>query len=189
MHHFCLRAVVPVRGRSSHLHHAVVAQWQSRAEPTHRHEFDSRRPLQCAWEANLVKAPRRSRGEVGSKPTPGTTIPIRGVRPFSPPLRIPNRSRRVWPHWANPIGARAGSAYLPCKEIELGSSPRCSTNFIPDRPTVGRPTVNRSIQVRVLVGEPIRRGRLTGQDTRFSTGQPEFKSPSRHHQRTRSSTG
>ena len=28
---------------------------------------------------------------------------------------------------ASPIGARAGSADFPCKEIELGSSPRCST--------------------------------------------------------------
>jgi hypothetical protein len=33
-----------------------------------------------AWEANLVKAPRRSRGEVGSKPTPGT-IYSRGSDP------------------------------------------------------------------------------------------------------------
>ena len=78
-----------------------------------------------------------------------------------------------------PIGARAGSAYLPCKEIELGSSPRCSTNFFPDHPMVGAPVVTREIQVRVLVGEPIRRDRLIGQDTRFSTEQPEFKSPSR----------
>src|SRR5215813_7891651 len=30
-----------------------------------------------------------------------------------------------------PIGARAGSADLPCKEVELGSSPRCSTKLIP----------------------------------------------------------
>src|SRR4249920_3526930 len=57
----------------------------------------------------------------------------------------------------NPNGARAGSAYLPCKEIELGSSPRCSTKYFPDRPTAGHPVVNRPIQVRILVGEPLRR--------------------------------
>lgn len=32
-------------------------------------------PPPIAWEANLVKAPRRRRGEVGSKPTPGTSTP------------------------------------------------------------------------------------------------------------------
>ena len=98
--------------------------------------------------------------------------------PFSPSLRC-TRSWRVWPPRANPVGARAGSAYLPCKEIELGSSPRCSTNSFPDHPMAGNPVVTREIQVRVLVGEPIRRDRLIGQDTRFSTEQPEFKSPSR----------
>jgi len=30
-----------------------------------------------AWEVDLVTAPRRKRGEVGSKPTPGTSLPIR----------------------------------------------------------------------------------------------------------------
>ena len=57
----------------------------------------------------------------------------------------------------------------------------------PDRPTAGRPVVNRSIQVRVLVGEPMRRDRLVARTRRFSTGRPEFESPSRHQQRTRSS--
>ena len=107
--------------------------------------------------------------------------PIRGVRPSLLAIALCTRSWRVWPPWANPIGARAGSAYLPCKEIELGSSPRCSTNFFLDRPTAGHPVVTREIQVRILVGEPIRRDRLSGQDTRFSTEQSEFKSPSRRH--------
>src|SRR5215468_6131256 len=107
--------------------------------------------------------------------------PIRGVRSFfSPSLRC-TRSRRVWPPRVNPIGARAGSAYLPCKEIELGSSPRCSTKMFPGHPTVGDPVVSWEIQVRILVGEPICRDRPTGQDTRFSTEQSKFKSLSRRH--------
>ena len=107
--------------------------------------------------------------------------PIRGVRSFfSPSLRC-TRSRRVWPPRVNPIGARAGSAYLPCKEIELGSSPRCSTKLFPDHPTVGAPVVTREIQVRILVGEPICRDRLTGQATRSPTEQSRFKCPSRRH--------
>src|SRR5215813_7957072 len=81
--------------------------------------------------------------------------PIRGVRSFFSPSFRCTRSRRVWPPRVNPIGARAGSAYLPCKEIELGSSPRCSTKLFPDHPTVGAPVVTREIQVRVLVGEPM----------------------------------
>ena len=48
----------------------------------------------------------------------------------------------------------------------------------PDRPTVGRPAVNRSIQVRVLVGEPVCRARLAARTCRFSAGRPEFESPS-----------
>ncbi len=61
----------------------------------------------------------------------------------------------------------------------------------PDRPTVGRPVVNRPIQVQVLVGEPIhkRRDRLVARTRRLSTGRPEFESPSRHHRCTRSSIG
>ena len=74
-----------------------------------------------------------------------------------------------------PIGARAGSADLPCKEIELGSSPRCSTKLFPDHPTVGAPVVTREIQVRVLVGEPMRRDRLTG---RTLGSQPNNRSSS-----------
>src|SRR5262249_48932741 len=107
--------------------------------------------------------------------------PIRGVRSFfSPSLRC-TRSRRVWPPRVNPIGARAGSAYLPCKEIELGSSPRCSTKLFPDHPTVGALVVTREIQVRILVGEPICRARLVARTCRFSVGRPKFKSPSRRH--------
>jgi hypothetical protein len=36
--------------------------------------FEPPRDSHSAWEANLVKAPRRRRGEVGSKPTPGTSF-------------------------------------------------------------------------------------------------------------------
>jgi hypothetical protein len=108
-------------------------------------------------------------------------LPFVGSDPFSPRLRAPTGAEGSGP-LGNPIGARAGSAYLPCKEIELGSSPRCSTKSFPDHPMVGAPVVTREIQVRVLVGEPIRRDRLIGQDTRFSTEQPEFKSPSRRQQ-------
>ena len=115
--------------------HASVAQWQSRAAPPHRHGFDSCRPHQqpFAWEANLVKArPSEAwlRQDVEAAERWARNLPQAPCHPFagsdppfSPSLRC-TRSRRVWPPWANPIGARAGSAYLPCKEIELGSSPR-----------------------------------------------------------------
>src|SRR6516225_5334903 len=95
--------------------------------------------------------------------------PVRGGRILLLAIAPLHAERRVWPPRVNPIGAHAGSAYLPCKEIELGSSPRCSTKLFPDHPTVGAPVVTREIQVRILVGEPICRDRLTGQDTRFST--------------------
>ena len=63
----------------------------------------------------------------------------------------------------------------PSRACTLGSSPRCSTNFFPDHPTVGAPVVTREIQVRVLVGEPIRRDRLTG---RTLGSQPNNRSSS-----------
>ncbi len=48
----------------------------------------------------------------------------------------------------------------------LGSDP----GMIPDRPTVGQPAVNRSIVVRIHVGEPIPcRIRLEAQDACFSS--------------------
>ena len=98
---------------------------------------------------------------MGSKPTPGTNLlnswgqTLLAIAPLHVELE------GLAP-LGNPNGARAGSAYLPCKEIELGSSPRCSTKFFPDHPTVGAPVVTREIQVRILVGEPIGRDRLTG---------------------------
>ena len=119
---------------------------------------------------------------MGSKPTPGTTVTAFAGSdpPFSPLLRC-TRSRRVWPRRANPIGARAGSAYLPCKEIERGSSSSASANFSPIIQLVGAPVVSREIQVRLLVGEPMRRARLVARTCRFSVGRPEFESPSRRH--------
>jgi hypothetical protein len=62
------------RFESSGAHHADVVDWFNAGAPLRRKEFDSPRPHQFAWEANLVKAPRRKRGEVGSKPTPGTIL-------------------------------------------------------------------------------------------------------------------
>ena len=53
----------------------------------------------------------------------------------------------------------------------------CLHHFIPDRPMAGRPAVNRKIQVRVLVGEPICGGRLTAQDPRFSAGRIGVRIP------------
>jgi hypothetical protein len=88
--------------------------------------------------------------------------PIRGVRPSILAIAPLHAELEGLAPQVNLIGARAGSAYLPCKEIELGSSPRCSTRFSPIIQLVGAPVVTREIQVRVLVGEPIRRGRLTG---------------------------
>ena len=105
--------------------------------------------------------------------------PIRGVRPSILAIAPLHAEPEGLAPQVNLIGARAGSAYLPCKEIELGSSPRCSTRFSPIIQLVGAPVVTREIQVRILVGEPIRRDR--GQDTRFSTEHSEFKSPSRRH--------
>jgi hypothetical protein len=53
-------------------HHAGVAGRSSLGAPLRRRGFDYRHPRQFARKANLVKAPRRNRGEVGSKPTPST---------------------------------------------------------------------------------------------------------------------
>src|SRR5262249_45901945 len=66
-----------------------------------------------------------------------------------------------------------------------GAPPSCS----PIIQLVGAPVVTWEIQVRVRVGEPIRRDRLVSQDTRFSTEQSECKSTSRRQPCTRSSTG
>ena len=44
----------------------------ARGVVTSRNRIVTGAPLQFAQEANLVKAPRRRRGEVGSKPTLGT---------------------------------------------------------------------------------------------------------------------
>jgi hypothetical protein len=47
------------------------------------------------------------------------------------------------------VGARAGSADFPCKEVELGSSPRCSTIItcasVHDLPICGVPAPLRQI--------------------------------------------
>jgi hypothetical protein len=171
---FTLRSMNPAAlrgGARSDPASASVAQWQSRAAPPHRHGFDSCRPHQSpfAWEANLVKArPSEAwlRQDVEAAERWARNLPqapmsaIRGVRPFSPPLRTPAEPKGLAPSGQTQFGARAGSAGLPCKETELGSSPRCSTKLFPDRPTVGHPVVNRPIQVRILVGEPMRRDRL-----------------------------
>jgi hypothetical protein len=128
------------RGRPHHP--ASVAQWQSRAAPPHRHRFDPCRPHQSpfAWVANLVKAPpselgcaktlKPRRGGLATYPRHHVTHSRGQTLPFSPSLRA-RGAGGSGPLGANPIGARAGSAYLPCKEIELGSSPRCSTKFFP----------------------------------------------------------
>jgi hypothetical protein len=123
---------------------------------------------------------------VGSKPTPGTITPSVGVRPVSPSLRC-TRSIRVWPPRQDQSGHAQGPRISLARRLSSvrvrGAPP------FPDRPTVGRPAVNRSIQVRVLVGEPACRARLVASTCRFSAGRPEFESPSRHQARTRSSTG
>src|SRR5262249_5095348 len=135
-----------------------------------------------AWEADLVTArPSETwlRQDVEAAERWAQTYPrhqfaMQSGRPTSPP-----------------IGARAGSADLPCKEVELGSSPRCSTNLILDLPMVGCPVVTRTIQVRVLVEEPIhiRRGRLL---EGHAGSHPTDRSSSLRrgtNARTRSSTG
>ena len=53
-------------------HHAGVAGRSSLGAPLRRRGFDYRHPRQFARKADLVTAPRRNRGEVGSKPTPST---------------------------------------------------------------------------------------------------------------------
>ena len=57
---------------------------------------------------------------------------------------------------------------------------RWSTNFIPDRPTAGRPAVNRSIVVRVHVGEPIFLEAFLGASANWR-GNPPLKREIRDH--------
>jgi hypothetical protein len=108
---------------------------------------------------------------------------IRGVRPFSP--RSVHAERKGLAPMANPIGHAQGPRISLARRLSSVRVRRAPP--FPDRPTVGRPVVNRSIQVRVLVGEPVCRARLVARTCRFSTGRPEFESPSRHQSRTRSS--
>ena len=65
-----------------------------------------------------------------------------------------------------------------CEFLDHNTSQVRGAPPFPDRPTVGRPVVNRPIQVRVLVGEPIhkRRDRLVARTRRLSTGRPELES-------------
>ena len=99
------------RFESSGTHHADVVDWVNAGAPLRRKEFDSPRPRQIrahcfgahiAWEADLVTAPRRKRGEVGSKPTPGTNF----------------------------RGQHKG-ADDPCKIVAVGALPTVSTNSFP----------------------------------------------------------
>ena len=115
---------------------------------------------------------------MGSKPTPGAIL-FAGVRPVSPSLRCTRK-----PEGLAPRQNRSGHAQGPRISLarRLSSVRVRGAPPFPDRPTAGRPAVNRSIQVRILVGKPMRRDRLVARTRRLSTGRPEFESPSRHHQ-------
>ena len=124
---------------------------------------------------------------MGSKPTPGTIL----FAGSDPSRHAPcTRSQRVWP----PQGqAKSGHAQGPrislarrLSSVRVRGAPPNSSPIIQ---LVGAPVVTREIQVRLLVGEPMRRARLVARTCRFSAGRPEFESPSRHQSRTRSSTG
>jgi hypothetical protein len=123
---------------------ASVAQWQSRAAPLRRHGFDSRRPhhsrlraviweaclqhdtptLRVVWETNLVKA--RPSGAWLRQDVEAAERWARNL-PQAPDYSRgsdPSRHRSVArgagsdPRWKESFGARAGSADLPCKEVE-----------------------------------------------------------------------
>jgi hypothetical protein len=71
---------------------------------SHFSEWIMRKPN--AWEANLVKAPRRKRGEVGSKPTPGTIV-------STDCLPVSRLQRRVASFTRAPIRAPLSATFSP----------------------------------------------------------------------------
>ena len=180
--------------------HASVAQWQSRAAPPHRHGFDSCRPHHqpFAWEANLVKArPSEAwlRQDVEAAERWARNLPQAPCHPFAgsdPPFSPSLRARGAG--GSGPLGQiQSGHAQGPrislARRFELGSSPRCLHQIFPDHP-IGRSPGCYPGDPGSSPGRGANSPRSSNwRDTRFSTEQSEFKSPSRRHQRTRSSTG
>ena len=132
---------------------------QSASAPHSQPGFDSPCPRQIARKANLVKAPRRKRGERGSKPRPSTILPSN--------------------YWGKHKGADD-----PCKIVARGALPRCSTNFFRSGALGVRARLLTEMRrVRILRPEPIRSARLvagsppshggeTGSKPVRSTGRP-----------------
>src|SRR5262249_52798606 len=78
------------------------------------------------------------------KPIRARRPPRRSSKSEDGPLRRTKAAVKV-------IGARAGSADFPCKEVELGSSPRCSTSLRSCGASAGRPA--RTKAARRSLGE------------------------------------
>src|SRR5689334_9950904 len=81
---------------------------------------------QSTWEANLVKAPHRKCGEVGSKPTPGTNHGTIAQSGEHPPR---TREMRVRFPLAPPFRGQSWMTGDPCKIAALGSIPCGSTSL------------------------------------------------------------
>jgi hypothetical protein len=115
-------------GRQANL--ADVIQRQNASAPSRSCGFESRRPLQLARKADLVTAPRRNRGEVGSKPTPGTSLRAEALRPAGQPVEgCPPKLGEGGSICGPNIRGTHKCAGMPCKQVRRGALPRCSTNF------------------------------------------------------------
>jgi hypothetical protein len=135
--------------------------------------FRMTRMIQIAHVAQLDEHEFTKLGDAGSSPVVSSTFQRcrrAGIGPCatarlkaksrSPPYRRQSqgwRTRRR-PHFSELQGiGEPGRPCLPWKEETGGSNPPALTiscRFIPDRPTAGHPAVNRSIVVRIHVGEP-----------------------------------
>ena len=109
-----------------HANVADVIQWQKASAPPRSRRFDSCRPHHFARKADLVTAPRRKRGEVGSKPTPSASFQTDGM--IAQQGEPPPRKRQTWvrvplvPPVSFPSGEQGARGCL-LSRVQAGSIP------------------------------------------------------------------